>query len=485
MTDLQLRLPLGLGHRLRELVFAHANHEVIAFCLVSHASVAGAVVLLVRHVITLAEEDYVDARGHGAAWRGSAMLPVIDLAMREGLGIVLVHAHDFPGKARMSPDDLASAGRLVPMFRARVPGRPHGSIVLGRGTAAGLVALPDDEPRLIEDVRVRWLGKSIVDWPSAGGDPILDIDVFDRQALVVADQGQLTRARVAVVGLCGGGSHVVQQLAHAGVGTIIGIDDDLCDATNLHREIGMRPRDGRGRTPKTHVMARLVRGVGIGSKFVGIKARVPAPEALVALQSAEVIVGCVDNVHARADLMEIAWRNAVAYIDVGANIRGLERPASEPRVAIGGNVHVFIPGGFCGWCSGFITDDKLGNERDGRADRSYFQNKKGEAQVVSFNAVVAGQAVSEVLQLLTAYRGSSIDPADLQTVDGRQRGVLKFDGIRGTLEEWGATKRADCAICADFLAAGSLLWTNVLASTARSGSRRGARPQRRARKRSR
>lgn len=59
--------------------------------------------------------------------------------------------------------------------------------------------------------------------------------------------------------------------------------------------------------------------------------------------------------------MEIAWRNAVPYIDVGVNIRGLAGPASEPRVAIGGNVHVFVPGGFCG----FISENKLRAERDG------------------------------------------------------------------------------------------------------------------------
>lgn len=470
MTDLQLRLPLGLGHRLRELVYARADHEVVAFCLVSDVEIGSTRVLLVRDVIALGDRDYLDPDGHGAAWRGASMLPVIELAMRDGLGIVLVHAHDFPGKARLSPTDLASARRLVPMFGARVPGRPHASIVLGRGTAAGFVALPGREPQHVNDVRVRWLGKSILDWPTADGDPTLDVDVFDRQALVVADQGALARARVVVVGLCGGGSHVVQQLAHAGIGTIVGIDDDLCDRTNLHREIGMRLADGRRRTLKTQVMSRLVRSIGTGSKFVGIQARVPDPRTLEVLTSADVIVGCVDNVHARADLMEIAWRNAVPFVDVGVNIRGLERPASEPRVAIGGNVYVFIPGGFCGWCCGFITEDKLRAERDDRDDRSYFQNKKGEAQVVSFNAVVAGQAVSEVLQLLTAYRGSSLDPVELRVADGRQRGVLKFDGIRGTLEEWGAMRRDDCPVCNKSLAAGSLLWYPTETPTVYHGS---------------
>lgn len=458
---MQLRFPLGLGHRLRAIVFARGARETVAFCLVSHALIDGAIVVLVRDVVELDETAYVDSPGHGAAWRGTAMVPIIDRAMREGFGIILVHAHDFPAAARLSPDDVASARRLVPMFRARVPGRPHGSVVLGRGTAAGYMALPGRDPQRIDELRIRWLGKSIVDWPSTGGDPDLDREVFDRQALVVGDQSLLARARVVVVGLCGGGSHVVQQLAHAGVGTIIGIDDDRCDRTNLHRKVGMVAADGRRRTPKIEVMKRLVTSIGTGSTFVGIRARVPDPRTLDALAGADAIIGCADSVHARADVMEIAWRNLVPYIDVGANIRGLERPASEPRVSIGGNVHVFLPGGFCGWCCNFITDDKLRAERDGRADRSYFQNKKGQAQVVSFNAVVAGQAVSEALQLLTAYRGSSIDPVDLRTSDGRQRGVLKFDGIRGTLEEWGAVRRVDCPVCNDTLGAGTVLWRSA------------------------
>ncbi len=458
MSDAQLRFPLGLGHQLREIVFGQAAHEMVAFCLVTHVQVGAETVLLVRRVFGLSEDDYVDGPGHGAAWRGASMLPIIDIAMREGLGIVLVHAHDFGERARLSADDLASARRLVPMFQARVPGRPHGSIVLGRGTASGLLALPGCLPVVTNDLGVRWLGAAIVDWPTGVGDPTVDQEAFDRQALVMGDQGLLARARIVVVGLCGGGSHVVHQLAHTGVGTIIGIDDDMCDGTNLHRAIGMRPQDGRRRTPKTQVMSRLVRNIGTGAKFIGIQARVPDRQTIDALMSADVIVGCVDNLHARADLMEIAWRNCVSYVDVGVNIRALKGVASEPRASIGGNVHVFIPGGFCSWCCGFITNDKLRGERGGRDDRSYFQNKRGQAQVVSFNAVVAGQAVSEVLQLVSAYRGSSIDPAALLIGDGQQRGALKFDGMRGTLQEWGATRRPECPTCNEVLAAGSLVW---------------------------
>lgn len=461
MIDVQMRLPLGLGHRLRELVFARASHEVVAFCLVSHVAIGRTTVLLVRDVIALSEGDYVLDSRHGAAWRGSAMLPVLERATNEGLGIVLVHAHDFAQPARLSFDDLASARRLVPMFQARVPGRPHGSIVLGQGTAAGLVAMPGRDPQLVERVRVRWLGSSLVDWPAIVGDPTFDRDVFDRQALVVGEQARLAAARVAVAGLSGGGSPTVQGLAMAGIGTIIGIDPDHCEPSNGHKVVGMSPSDGKLKRPKTKVMQRLVRAIGNGTKFIGIEGRVPEPRTLEALITADVIVGCGDNLHLRSDLMEIAWRYSIPYIDEGVSIRALKSAANERRVSIGGNVHVFLPGGFCGWCCGFISDEKLRAERGGRDDRSYFQNKKGEAQVASFNATVAGAAVSEVLQLLTGYRGSTLDPAGLLVGDDLQRGLLKFDGGRGTFEEWGARRRPDCAFCADTLSAGAVFWSRA------------------------
>ena len=457
MSDVQLRLPLGLGHRLRELVYARATHEVIAFCLVSHAQIGSTTVMIVRDVIALDENEYVDS-AHGAMWRGASMIPVIERAIDEDLGILLVHAHDFDATARLSIDDLTSARRVVPMFRARVPERPHGSIVLGRGTATGYIALPGRDPEIVENVCVRWLGEAIIDWPGANGDPTLDLQVFDRQALVVGDQAQLTDATVVVVGLCGGGSPAVQQLALAGVGTIVGIDDDRCERTGQHRVVGMRREDWLQPRLKIDVMSRLVESIETGAKFVGIDARVPSPRALDALMKADVIVGCVDNLHARADLMDFAWRFVIPYVDVGVTIRALEAKASEPRVAIGGNVYVFIPGGFCAWCCGFISDAKLRAERDGREDRSYFQNKGGQAQVASFNATVAGAAISEVIQLLTAYRGSRIDPSALLSDDGRQRGALKFNGLRGTLEEWGVVRRADCPRCTAMLCAGSLVW---------------------------
>src|SRR5262245_4146488 len=73
--------------------------------------------------------------------------------------------------------------------------------------------------------------------------PAIDPDSprYDRQRVLPgwgADaQRRLADARVVVLGAGGLGSFVVPALVAAGVGTVVVVDDDEVDATNLHRQL--------------------------------------------------------------------------------------------------------------------------------------------------------------------------------------------------------------------------------------------------------
>jgi hypothetical protein len=462
MNEVELRVPLGLGEILQDTVYREGSHEYVAFGLVSHAYLGRRDTLLLRRILSLPESAYCDDPTHGAAWSGIAMVPVIEQAVSEGLGVVIFHAHSHRGRPRLSDDDRVSADRLLPMFRQRVPARPHGSIVLSRTHASGIILMPGEtQPRTA--VAVRWYGAAISNWPVSDETLTAPEDLtFQRQALVVGGPGQeiLRRARVAVVGLGGGGSHVVQQLAHMGVGEIIGVDADRAERTNQHRLIGWDRLWTWVRRRKVDVMRYLVWRIGTGSRFRSIFAKVPDPLAVEALKEADVIVGCLDNLHARLDLQDLAWRFLIPYVDIGVSIRPVEDVQDgSPRVAIGGNVITLIPGGFCLWCCGFLSYEKLAGELNG-PNRGYFRGREGEAQVVSLNGVAASQAVSEVLQLLTGFAGTGIRYADVAVdPDGTdQRGFKKLNGTSGTLQEWGASRRSTCAHCTITLARGAVHW---------------------------
>ena len=62
-------------------------------------------------------------------------------------------------------------------------------------------------------------------------------DQFTRTRLLIGDDGieRLKKARVAVFGLGGVGSYVVEALARSGVGTLDIVDDDVIALSNLNR----------------------------------------------------------------------------------------------------------------------------------------------------------------------------------------------------------------------------------------------------------
>jgi hypothetical protein len=462
-NSIELRIPFGLGEALQEHIYRPGGHEYVVFGLVSHSARGrGRTTLYMRQVISLQESDYVPNSRHGAVWRGSAMFRVMAAAMERGLGIVIFHAHDHIGLPGLSCDDLQSADKLIPMFQKRVPTRPHGTVVISRTHASGLVWLPGmRKPQSV--TRIRWFGSSIIDFDCREGTAALETPhEYARQELVVSPEGQakLRGARIAVVGAGGGGSHVIQQFAYLGVGEVVVIDPDVYQDSNRHRLVsGLLADLG---SPKVNIFHRLVRKIGLGGRVRRVQAAVPDADTVEALRDCDIIVGCVDTLFARSDLQEIASRYLIPYVDVGATIRPVpDAPANEPRIVVAGNVVTFIPGSFCLWCCGFLTREKIEAEQNGPT-RGYFEKNIQEAQVVSFNGVLASQAVTEVLQLLTGFRGIGLREEDLKMPGSSTlRGYKKFDGVAGSVQEWGGIRRPDCPHCGNVLGAGDIVFAPI------------------------
>ena len=83
---------------------------------------------------------------------------------------------------------------------------------------------------------------------------MLMTDQFTRTRLLLGDGGieRLRKARVAIFGLGGVGSYVVEALVRSGVGTLDLIDDDVIALSNLNRLL-YATRDNVGQ-PKTEVV---------------------------------------------------------------------------------------------------------------------------------------------------------------------------------------------------------------------------------------
>jgi len=96
---------------------------------------------------------------------------------------------------------------------------------------------------------------------------------------------------IAIVGVGGLGAPAALALARAGVESLLLLDDDTVDRTNLHRQILFRDADvGR---PKIDATIDGLRRMGLKTKLEG-RGRL-TPSTLDRLDRADVIVECSDN----------------------------------------------------------------------------------------------------------------------------------------------------------------------------------------------
>jgi hypothetical protein len=246
---------------------------------------------------------------------------------------------------------------------------------------------------------------------------------FDRQSFLGRRSEQTVElARIAVVGLGGGGSHVAQQLAHIGFQNYILYDNDCVEEHNLNRLIGGTAADAAVKVPKVFVASRLILGLQSSAKIEVLQRRWQEnPEPL---RSCDLIFGCVDSYGERRELETCARRYLIPYIDVGIDVH----QAGDEPPRISGQVILSMPGDLCLTCLGFLTEEKLAQEaaRYGAAG--------ARPQVVWANGIVASAAVGIAVDLLTDWTRSLRAPV-----------YLSYDGNTGVIQPHIRLKYADRA----------------------------------------
>jgi molybdopterin/thiamine biosynthesis adenylyltransferase len=213
------------------------------------------------------------------------------------------------------------------------------------------------------------------------------IDTFDRQIRMLGRTGQRTLAAVnaAVIGAGGTGSAVAVQLARIGVGSICLVDDDTVTAPTPTRGHGMRGADiGR---PKVAVLGCHLREIGLGTEVVEVDAPLHTPEALQALQHADIVFSCVDGHGARLILNRYAYAHLSAVIDLAVLVT-----VTDAGTEINERVTWIAPGTACLLCRGRLD-----------AARAYAENLDPETrkQLAGEGYVEAAQTPQPAVVTLT------------------------------------------------------------------------------------
>ena len=136
--------------------------------------------------------------------------------------------------------------------------------------------------------------------------------IRNRDILSAAEQLRLAEARVAVVGAGGLGGQVIVLLARLGVGTIVVVDCDLFDETNLNRQaLCVEKTLGE---PKTRAAVEAVAAINPGVHVIPHQVRLTADVIDGILAGSDVVVDGLDNVPDRLLLQEAVGRLGIPMV---------------------------------------------------------------------------------------------------------------------------------------------------------------------------
>lgn len=249
---------------------------------------------------------------------------------------------------------------------------------------------------------------------------------FTRQSFLgPQSQDRIARCTVGVVGLGGGGSHIVQQLAHIGFQRYVVYDEDIVEESNLNRLVGARSVDALAATPKLHLAKMMIYGLQSGATVMGFPCKWQQnPEPL---RECQIVFGCVDSYKGRQELEVACRRYLMHYIDIGMDVHGTANPV------IGGQVILSSPGHPCMTCMGFLTEEKLGREA------AQYGNAGDRPQVIWPNGILASAAVGLAVDLVTDW-----------THHKRAYAFQVYDGNEGTLKESITLRNLNPSSCRHF-----------------------------------
>jgi adenylyltransferase/sulfurtransferase len=235
-----------------------------------------------------------------------------------------------------------------------------------------------------------------------------------------AGQARLLDARVLLVGCGALGGSLAQALHRAGVGTLVLVDRDLVDWTNLPRQVLFTEAHARAHTPKVEAACETLSAAGGPTRLEPHAAHVDAGNLPALAEGCALVLDGTDNLATRYLINDWSVEQGVPWIYAGV-------------VGASGVVLPVLPGrGACLRC--LFPDPPPAGALD-----------TCETAGVILPAVAAVAA----LQAGLALRLLATPPADAPRADGAlEPALVSIDVWRGEISRIRAAPRPACPCCA-------------------------------------
>lgn len=404
----RLRMTARQHELLMRAVFPGDGLEAVAIALCGRGASGDHHLLAVRDVHALPASAYRERRADRVSWDTASILPLLDHADRERLGVLKVHSHPGGSNRFSRLDDAADRELFAGVAALLGDDVPNASMILvpdGRAVAREVTGAGAFRPVL----RTMIVGDDIVSHGAAEALIAPGFATRTLQAFGEKTYAALRGLRVAVVGCSGTGCHVIEALVRLGVGEVVLVDPDRIDELNLDRiTFARRPDIGRLKVERA---AELIEELELGTRVTAMPRNLIDPDVVRALSVCDVVFGCMDGAEGRHALNRLATFYSLPYFDLGVR---LDADGAGGVSQVCGGVHYVQPGGSSLVSRGVITLEEVRVEGLRRANPAEYEAQRRDRYihgvdvdrpaVIALNGHVAHLAVIELLARLHPFR---------------------------------------------------------------------------------
>lgn len=416
---------LSLRLRLIEATF-----ESCAILMTSVVKIGQSAKLLVRQIQIAPPDAYRKRNTSAAILDPSFLVPFAKAAKAQGNGLVFVHTHPWdPNVPKFSPIDAAGEKLLQDFLDKRGVAGPHAALLFGKN---GCVSRQLGTKAAISVTTIGATRTVIFDPRS----PSAYDERHDRQVRLLGPDShdRLSGLSVAVVGLGGTGSVVMQQLAHLGVGKFLLIDHDAVETTDLNRLVGAKPDDVG--TMKAVVADREIKRIAPEASVRTIIGSVLDLDTARWLVDVDFIFCCTDTQASRAVINQLSYQYLIPCIDVGISIT----TGDDSVKRITGRTQLLAPGLACLTCQEILDSNIVRQEfmTPEQRDLDPYFIGEGEPQpaVISLNSTMSSLATTMFLAVVANLPSKA-----------RQ---LNYDAVFGKVRSSSATRDPTCVVCSKY-----------------------------------
>lgn len=393
MKNITIKIPEILVSEIKkDLLRAHPHaQERAGFVFGRSVKLGKHSIILLNQYQSIPDNLYIKNPRVGASINSTAIKNAFRKALKDDLCIFHVHLHEFDEEIPVfSTTDENSLPDIIFSAQELLPNNFHGMLVYGKNKANAKLLYPKNKKLKAVDCVLEIGNKIKFSFPKDYNEN-LTADRQSRQEFLGKEfQSNLPKIKIGIVGLSGGGSHLVQQLAHIGFKKFALSDPQNIELSNLNRLVSATLKDVGEENSKFSIAKRTILNLHEDAIISG---GVDVWQNLIDdFKNCDVIFGALDTLAARRDLEAFCRRYFIPLVDIGMGIDKYENFSD-----MYGQVQVSTPGKFCFRCNKFITEENLAKEA-----KNYGQGE-GRPQVVWPNGILASTAIGSFIEMISNW----------------------------------------------------------------------------------